>query len=165
MSDQPFSFQQAAWKKLRQHKTAMAGLLIIVLAILVAFFAYWLAPDHSPNANRMMVEIGGKHPGYTQLFLAIKKTDLPEKPGMLQRTISGETDQFQYIPINDFEHKGDSLIIQQYGGTITHQHGVGTDHATYLPAEKGTLGIEALRAVCKSFDPDEMMNPGKLLIE
>ena len=55
-----------------------------------------------------------------------------------------------------------SLTIQRHGGTITHQHGVGTDHAPYLPAEKGALGMEALRAVCKSFDPDGMMNPGKL---
>jgi alkyldihydroxyacetonephosphate synthase len=56
-----------------------------------------------------------------------------------------------------------SLAIQGYGGTISHQHGVGLDHAPYLPAEKGALGMDALRAVCKSFDPDGMMNPGKLL--
>jgi alkyldihydroxyacetonephosphate synthase len=55
-----------------------------------------------------------------------------------------------------------SLTIQQYGGTITHQHGVGLDHAPYLTVEKGPLGMDAIRAVCKSFDPDEMMNPGKL---
>jgi alkyldihydroxyacetonephosphate synthase len=54
------------------------------------------------------------------------------------------------------------LTIMKYGGTITHQHGIGTDHLPYLPAEKGTLGMDALRAVCKSFDPDGMMNPGKL---
>ena len=55
-----------------------------------------------------------------------------------------------------------SLTIQRFGGTISHQHGVGTDHAPYLPAEKGALGMDAIRAVCKSFDPDGMMNPGKL---
>ena len=55
-----------------------------------------------------------------------------------------------------------SLTIQRFGGTITHQHGVGTDHTPYLPAEKGTLGMDAIRAVCKSFDPEGMMNPGKL---
>lgn len=57
-----------------------------------------------------------------------------------------------------------SLKIQQLGGTITHQHGVGTDHAPYLPAEKGVLGMDALRALWKSFDPDGLMNPGKLLV-
>jgi alkyldihydroxyacetonephosphate synthase len=55
-----------------------------------------------------------------------------------------------------------SLTLQRLGGTITHQHGVGADHAPYLPAEKGSLGMDALRAACQSFDPDGMMNPGKL---
>jgi alkyldihydroxyacetonephosphate synthase len=55
-----------------------------------------------------------------------------------------------------------SLTIQKLGGTITHQHGVGADHAPYLESEKSALGIEALRALCHSFDPDRMMNPGKL---
>jgi alkyldihydroxyacetonephosphate synthase len=55
-----------------------------------------------------------------------------------------------------------SRTIQQHGGTITHQHGIGLDHAAYLPAEKGPLGMDAIRAACNSFDPDGIMNPGKL---
>ncbi|MGA2503342.1 MAG: FAD-binding oxidoreductase [Anaerolineales bacterium] len=58
--------------------------------------------------------------------------------------------------------KAASQTIQKHGGTISHQHGVGIDHAPYLPAEKGSLGMDAIRAICKSFDPDGMMNPGKL---
>jgi alkyldihydroxyacetonephosphate synthase len=58
-----------------------------------------------------------------------------------------------------------SLTIQQHGGTISHQHGVGLDHAPYLPAEKGALGLEALQTLCQVFDPDGMMNPGKLCAE
>lgn len=56
-----------------------------------------------------------------------------------------------------------SQAIHAHGGTITHQHGIGTDHAPYLPREKGALGIQALQALCRTFDPDEMMNPGKLV--
>jgi alkyldihydroxyacetonephosphate synthase len=48
-------------------------------------------------------------------------------------------------------------------GTISHQHGVGIDHAPYLVAEKGELGIGAMRALFRHFDPQGMMNPGKLL--
>jgi alkyldihydroxyacetonephosphate synthase len=55
-----------------------------------------------------------------------------------------------------------SLTIQAHGGTISHQHGVGSDHASYLPAEKGVLGMEAIRSLCQTFDPEGMMNPGKL---
>ncbi len=56
-----------------------------------------------------------------------------------------------------------SQVIQAHGGTISHQHGVGRDHAPYLAAEKGPLGVKALESACKLFDPDGMMNPGKLL--
>ncbi len=48
-------------------------------------------------------------------------------------------------------------------GTISHQHGVGTDHAAYLPAEKGDLGMALLHDAVRRFDPDGIMNPGKLL--
>jgi alkyldihydroxyacetonephosphate synthase len=58
-----------------------------------------------------------------------------------------------------------SLAIVEAGGTISHQHGIGLDHAPYLEAEKGPLGIEALNAVCKTFDPTGMLNPGKLLMK
>jgi alkyldihydroxyacetonephosphate synthase len=53
--------------------------------------------------------------------------------------------------------------IVRHGGTISHQHGVGKDHAPYLPAEKGELGIKAIKELCHMFDPDGRMNPGKLV--
>jgi alkyldihydroxyacetonephosphate synthase len=56
-----------------------------------------------------------------------------------------------------------SQAIVAAGGTISHQHGVGTDHRQYLPAEKGELGMKVLVAARQLFDPQSMMNPGKLL--
>ncbi len=55
-----------------------------------------------------------------------------------------------------------SETIVSHGGTISHQHGVGTDHAPYLVAEKGVLGIDLLRACAREVDPSGLMNPGKL---
>jgi alkyldihydroxyacetonephosphate synthase len=57
-----------------------------------------------------------------------------------------------------------SQAIVVHGGTISHQHGVGTDHAPYLEAEKGALGIGAMRALFLHFDPQQRMNPGKLVV-
>ncbi len=48
-------------------------------------------------------------------------------------------------------------------GTITHHHAVGRDHAPYMSAEVGELGLDALRAVKERLDPAGVMNPGKLL--
>lgn len=56
-----------------------------------------------------------------------------------------------------------SQAIVKHQGTISHQHGVGADHAPYLAAEKGELGMAALRDVLLRFDPAGMMNPGKLI--
>jgi alkyldihydroxyacetonephosphate synthase len=56
-----------------------------------------------------------------------------------------------------------SRAIVSAGGTISHQHGIGIDHAPYLSAEKGELGMEALKAALRVFDPEGMMNPGKLV--
>jgi alkyldihydroxyacetonephosphate synthase len=55
-----------------------------------------------------------------------------------------------------------SEAIVANGGTISHQHGVGVDHAPYLQAEKGALGMDLIRAIAREFDPQGLMNPGKL---
>ena len=49
------------------------------------------------------------------------------------------------------------------GGTITHHHAVGADHAPWMEREIGALGVETLRAVKERLDPAGIMNPGKLL--
>jgi alkyldihydroxyacetonephosphate synthase len=49
------------------------------------------------------------------------------------------------------------------GATLTHHHAVGADHAPWLAAEVGDLGVEVLRAVKARLDPAGIMNPGKLL--
>ena len=56
-----------------------------------------------------------------------------------------------------------SQAIVDNVGTISHQHGVGADHAPWLPAEKGPMGMAAIRSLCQHFDPAQVMNPGKLL--
>ncbi|MCF8036935.1 MAG: FAD-binding oxidoreductase [Desulfobacteraceae bacterium] len=56
-----------------------------------------------------------------------------------------------------------SRAIVANGGTISHQHGVGVDHKPYLSAEKGALGMDMLRNICTHVDPDQRMNPGKLV--
>jgi alkyldihydroxyacetonephosphate synthase len=56
-----------------------------------------------------------------------------------------------------------SRAIVEANGTISHQHGVGIDHKQYLAAEKGTLGMSTLKQLFSHCDPEERMNPKKLL--
>jgi alkyldihydroxyacetonephosphate synthase len=55
----------------------------------------------------------------------------------------------------------DAILL--HGGTITHHHAVGRDHAPWLPGEVGELGVELLRAAKATLDPAGIMNPGKLV--
>ena len=56
-----------------------------------------------------------------------------------------------------------SAVIVARGGTISHQHGVGLDHAPYLKAEKGETGIRMIESIRQSLDPGRILNPGKLI--
>ena len=56
-----------------------------------------------------------------------------------------------------------SEVIVMKEGTISHQHGVGLDHKSYLPAEKGALGTSLIKDAIIRADPGGVMNPGKLI--
>ncbi|MFQ6100860.1 MAG: FAD-binding oxidoreductase [Anaerolineae bacterium] len=49
------------------------------------------------------------------------------------------------------------------GGTLTHHHGIGRDHAPWLEEEIGLLGMKVLRTLKQTFDPTSTLNPGILL--
>ncbi|MCK7543126.1 FAD-binding oxidoreductase [Marinobacter bryozoorum] len=56
-----------------------------------------------------------------------------------------------------------SALIVNNRGTISHQHGVGKDHAPWLPVEKGELGMMAIQGLLDTFDPRGLLNPGTLI--
>jgi len=108
------SFQAAAWRRLKKNKGALFGLLVIALAVLVSIFAYFISPDPSPYANRIILEIGGEKPGFKQKFIRVKKEKTISSTGFLKQLISGKEDLYHYVPIMSHEINGDSIIVQKY---------------------------------------------------
>lgn len=107
------SFWQAAWKRLRRNKAALAGLTLILLSVLLALFGYFIAPDPSPYANRIILEIGGRKPGFEQSFLRVKKEQVAQR-SWFQRALYGKPDLYEYIPINAAAPSGDSIRVQKF---------------------------------------------------
>lgn len=48
-------------------------------------------------------------------------------------------------------------------GTCTGEHGVGQEKRRYMEREHGTEALELMRAIKAAIDPDNLMNPGKML--
>ena len=101
-------------KRLLRNKGAFFGLIVIVAATIVALTAYFISPDPSPDANRIIVEIGGRKPGFHQFFLLLQKAEPPPPVSFFHRLLYGREDAFDYIPINGYRVKGDSVIARVF---------------------------------------------------
>ncbi|MFD8263577.1 FAD-binding oxidoreductase, partial [Streptomyces griseoluteus] len=60
------------------------------------------------------------------------------------------------------KHAANEAVLAA-GGTISHHHGVGTDHRDWYVREAGPLAVDALRAVKARLDPAGLLNPGVLI--
>src|ERR1043166_8267794 len=114
MTATSYSFQRAAWRRLKKNTGAMFGLCVIVLSLFLCVFAYFISPDSSPYANRIILEIGRQKPGHQQTFLKVKKEKNVSSPGFFSRLISGKEDKYYYVPIASYEEKNDSMVIQKF---------------------------------------------------
>jgi peptide/nickel transport system permease protein len=129
--------QSSVWLKLIRQPSALIGGCITLVAILLAVTGYWISPDSSPDANRMIVEIASRSPGFTQQFLLLPKSPQPPVVSWLERTLNGQPDRYTYLPIGDYYQKGDSLYVQQFidDGIYEEQGFLVSDLLSSLPAE------------------------------
>ncbi len=68
--------------------------------------------------------------------------------------------------LRDFEDKINTLVFDQvkrYGGSISAEHGVGELKAGKLPHYKDPTALAMMRAVKLALDPQNILNPGRVL--
>jgi peptide/nickel transport system permease protein len=102
------------WRKLLRRPSSAIAVCIIVITCLVAVFAYQLAPDNTPNANRMVVELGARQPGFEKQLLFVRKTIQQEPGGALLRFFNGTQSDYTAVPINSHYFKDDKLFVSHY---------------------------------------------------
>lgn len=91
----------------------MVSLGLIVLFILLSVFGYFIAPDDTPFANRQMVEIQAKKPGYEQQFLKLNDSAKTHS-GFLQVLLYGRKPNYTLVPISDYRVVSDSVLVNKF---------------------------------------------------
>lgn len=54
-------------------------------------------------------------------------------------------------------------VVRAHGGSIAAEHGVGRLKAKLLPEVRSKVELDMMRAIKTAFDPDDLMNPGRVL--
>lgn len=112
MANKPFS--SLFFKRLSRNKGASFGLILIVASLLLALLCYFISPDPSPNANRMIPEIGSKKPGFSILLLRVKREKAVKQTPFFKRLLNGAEESYQYIPVTGYTVSGDSIRYNKF---------------------------------------------------
>ena len=76
--------------------------------------------------------------------------------GCLQRE-GREIEQYLYVK------KAAEDTFMKNGGTLSHHHAVGTEHLPWVEEDLSPTGLKAVKALKAGLDPNDIMNPGKII--
>ena len=103
-----------AWKRFRSNKLGMVSLGFVLLWALLALFAYVVIPDKTPNANRQILEISTKKPGFEVDMLMIPKETPPQRTNFLDFLLNGRPDACVYLPFDSIKVEKEKTIVYLY---------------------------------------------------
>jgi glycolate oxidase len=56
-------------------------------------------------------------------------------------------------------------LVIELGGTLTGEHGIGLSKAPFMTLEHDPVSMEMMRAIKRAFDPNNILNPGKMALD
>jgi FAD/FMN-containing dehydrogenase len=54
-------------------------------------------------------------------------------------------------------------VVAELGGSFSAEHGIGTLKRKTMARRKNAVALSTMRAIKRALDPDDILNPGKLL--
>ena len=113
-SKQSQSPKALAWKRFRSNTLGMASCGFVLLWALLALFAFLIIPDKTPNANRQILEISTKKPGFEVDMLMLPKETPPQKTPFLVFLFNGRPDDCIYLPFDSIHVGASQTIVYLY---------------------------------------------------
>jgi ABC-type dipeptide/oligopeptide/nickel transport system permease subunit len=116
MQQQIISPGKLAWMRLKKNSTAMLGLVIISVSIILAIAGYLIIPDQTPYANTMSLPISLQKPGFSVDFLEIPRPGTDDSgDSFLSLLFKGEEAKVNLIPLESWKVKRDTFYYSEYG--------------------------------------------------
>ncbi len=101
-----------ALQKFKRNLWGVLSFSFLVLCVLVAIFAYSLAPDNSQNANQMHLSIHSKEPGFKVTLLTIPSVE--KSQNTFSDFFFGKKITATEIPISDYSIETNTINIVEY---------------------------------------------------
>lgn len=112
-----------AWIRLKRNRMAMISLGVIAVATFIAIAGSLIRPDKTPMCNDMLVQIGGKKPGFTVKVLNVRKNQQINNPGIFGRMFFGGIENENVVvPISSYKFIEDEIEIVEYKGSKKKQN-------------------------------------------
>lgn len=109
------SLNEKAWRRLKRNKSAMFGLAVIVLAVVLAVLAYVIVPDNSPAGNEQILQLETHEPGF-KIHLLKKYRSGVQGSNFVQGAWSGFVKNYEPVPITEYSFEKDTLAFTEYRG-------------------------------------------------
>ncbi len=106
------SLTHQALQKFKKNFWGVFSLVFLLVCVLVAIFAYALAPDHSQNANQMHLSIHSQPPGFQVQMLTLPSSGTSQNA--LSEFFFGIKNTQTEIPISGYNLKEDAIEITAY---------------------------------------------------
>jgi peptide/nickel transport system permease protein len=110
------SLSREAWRKFLRNKISLFALIYILISAIVACLGYLITPDITPMANRQILELSTKKPGFSIMMLKIPNEENIHPKGLFNRMLFGERSKFQYVPFQSYKYENGLLTINEYSG-------------------------------------------------
>jgi len=107
------SLTALALQKFKRNFWGVFSLVILVLAVLIAVFAYAIAPDNTRNANQMHVSVHSKAPGFEVQMLSVP-TALDIDQSAISAFFFGKQSSVAEIPITSYSLTDAGIRITEY---------------------------------------------------
>jgi peptide/nickel transport system permease protein len=115
--EKSYSLGQLALRRLRKNKLSLAGVYIILFAVLISLFGSLIRPDKTVDANDQMLQLARNKPGFSvEVLLVAKNKEIVKTPWFKRMLFGGAEMPHKAYPVHSYYFRGDEIVAEEYNG-------------------------------------------------